>query len=371
LDRPEFTDWASDESQVIEPAGGLKATGFAPSDAPPAQYHNWLWRMSDKWHRYLDALTQETIQNRLADELRAGASATNVVSSSHNWNFGAISNISADPAIVTPRFWVVGDNGAGSPEAALAYSDTGGVSWIDATAAVQVGSLTHAAAYGTLCMGVGGGLTHLVGSSNDNTVIPGGSTASGVVYDPTNDVWVMTTGLGIYTSPATAITWTQRQAGDFRGGVAWYNGRLYATAWNSPNAEVYTSTDATAWALAVSFASGAAPVTRGTLANARGVFLVTSGPGLWTAPTHGATLTFTDVTPAGPDPTGAFVWCGVLCLPGVYFSDNPADDEWRGAYPGFNPTLLAGGDHGALALFGNQNIATFRTINLGALPFAV
>ena len=58
-------EWASDETQVVEPNGSKKSTGWTQGERPPAETFNWYQWLVYKWVEFLDAWT--TGHNHLDD----------------------------------------------------------------------------------------------------------------------------------------------------------------------------------------------------------------------------------------------------------------------------------------------------------------
>lgn len=48
-------EWASDGTLIVEPAAGLKATGWSNATRPPAKYMNWYMEKVYRWCEYLDS----------------------------------------------------------------------------------------------------------------------------------------------------------------------------------------------------------------------------------------------------------------------------------------------------------------------------
>lgn len=385
-ERPtEYTVWASDETQVVEPAGGLKATGWTPGDAPPAQYFNWLFWLNDQWIQWLDqenqANTAEINHRAIADAAARPFSTGNILSGSHNWLAGCVSNVSGDDALVYPRYWVVGDDGAGNTAMAYGHAEVAGGSWADETGSAQAAAagLDRCAAHGTLCMGIvrGTGFWKLGGTTNANG--SEGINFMDITYDATNDLWVAATTTGVYTSPPTVISWTQRQVAstgyDFR---AVYYDPLTATTYAVQNhtatkvTEVWTSTNGTTWTAAADTFTPTGD-TESVAVCSEGIVITTdTAELLHTADFTGAGLE--DRTPVGADPTGAVVCNDVICLPGIYMSYGVASaGSWKGAYftAGVG-TVLSSGYHAMIAVNGAAGAYLLGPmIHMKSVPFAV
>lgn len=50
----EYLTWNPSLSNVIDPPGGLKATGYLGGVVPGAQHHNWIFNLIDRWIQALD-----------------------------------------------------------------------------------------------------------------------------------------------------------------------------------------------------------------------------------------------------------------------------------------------------------------------------
>jgi hypothetical protein len=355
--------WATAGTNVLEPSSGRKIAGWLPGMAPAAEFFNWWMNLVGHWS---DWLGQESYNHR-AIALATPFVTASILSGSHNWHDGAVCDAGASIGRVQPRYWVVGDDGAGNT--AMAFSDSAGAAWANETGSAQTGSLTRCAAHGTLCMAVGGNAWKLGGTTNAFGTLPLGALGKWVAYDAVNNLWVVASSGGIYTSPPTAIVWTQRATGNYLG-VVHYDGRTYALKEDVPGtAQVFSSTNGTAWASAASFAVTGAP--ERILASEEGVFVVTANAKLFHSSVFGAALTFVDRTPTTVNPTGAFVWQG-LCLPGIYLSHGAAANQWKGVFFSLGVSeVIAGGDHGAIAVNGAAIAYVFGpTPSFAALPYA-
>ena len=47
--------WATDGGATLEPAAGVKASGFVVGTRPPARWMNWILNTTYQWMQYLDA----------------------------------------------------------------------------------------------------------------------------------------------------------------------------------------------------------------------------------------------------------------------------------------------------------------------------
>lgn len=56
MEKPTHLDWEGTNG-VVEPSSGKKATGWASAEKPAFQYANWINKMCDEWHKYLDFFT--------------------------------------------------------------------------------------------------------------------------------------------------------------------------------------------------------------------------------------------------------------------------------------------------------------------------
>lgn len=356
--RPEeFTDWASDNTQVTEPAGGLKATGWTPGDEPPAQYFNWLSQLSDRWDKWLAQETDDHSRGRLADAVGRYTSVSDILSSSHNWHRGALSNTGSN-GLVDVRYWVVGDDGSGNT--AIAYAQGAhvvGSAWADETGSAQAGSLDRCAATGTLCLGVdtGSQVWKLGGSSNANG--NSGFNFVDVIYDPTSNLWVACSGTAIYTSPLTGITWTQRYTGAITlNRLCSYGGRLICVS----NAGLLYSTTALSWTAGWTDSSSNWVTPAAVAANAAGFWILDTAitPTIFHT-TDGITVTEHAVAPS-VSPEEITAWSEIICLPGIYMSYDPRDNEWSGV--GFVhgvSGVLTGDLHGAISCRGAADAILF------------
>lgn len=48
----EFINWNPSLSNVVEPPGGQKSTGWIGGQEPPAQFFNWIINLTDQWIQY-------------------------------------------------------------------------------------------------------------------------------------------------------------------------------------------------------------------------------------------------------------------------------------------------------------------------------
>jgi hypothetical protein len=359
----QLPEWATSGANIVEPTSGRKLAGWLPDLAPPAQLMNWWKNLAYRWIAFL----ADEAYGRRADAVAKSFTTANILSGTHNWHAGAVCDAGATGR-VQPRYWVVGDDGAGNT--AMAYSDSAGAAWANETGSAQAGSLTRAAAHGTLCMAAGGAEWKLGGTTNANGTMPGSASVRQLAYDRVNNLWLSASSGGIHSSPPTAIAWTQRLTGNALG-VVHYEGRSYCVKEDvAGTALVFSSTDGINWASAATFAIGSGTPEQ-ILASSEGVFIVCDDGKLYRSATFGASLTFLDVTPATLDPSGAIVW-QELCLPGLYFSHGAADDQWKGVNFSLGVSeALAGGEHGAMAVNGTATAVIFGpTINMSAVSFA-
>lgn len=375
-DRPEeFTTWASDETGITEPAGGLKATGWMPDDAPPAQYFNWLFWLGDQWDQWLaqetDRLTMETVRRQIADAVIHQFGSGSILSGSHNWNAAVVGNTGAT-GLITPRYWVGGDDGAGGM--AVAWSASG-TSWVDESASAPSGSVQKMAVSGdglrVMCIGVGGSSDYfLAGTSNSAGTVPAG-TVLDVVYDPTDNIWLVATTIGVYSSPVAAIAWTLEINGT---GTSLYSrdGVVYALD-TASGARLRTRATGGVWTT-VSTTAVTGTVQEIYVCD-EGIVIRTSTPHLYLSVDDG--VMFTQVTPAASVVTaeiseGPTVWNGVLCTEGIYISHGLADENWRGV--GFSAGVgerLWGSEHGpAVATQGSDAVIIFPAIHLPGRAYA-
>ncbi len=353
--------WATSGTNISEPATGRKTAGWLSGMAAAAGFFNWWQNLVYRWVDWLSGESYNHRANAIAQPTVTG----NILSSSHNWHRGALSD-TGTVGLAKPRYWVVGDDGSGNTS--IAFSDSAGAAWGDETGSAQTGSLTLAAATGTLCMGIGGNEWKLGGTTNAFGTLPFGAIGKAITYDPVNSLWVVASSGGIYTSPPTAIVWTQRHTGNYLG-VFHYEGRNYGVKEDvAGTALVFTSTDGTAWTSASTFAVTDSP--ERLVASTEGVFIVTDDAKLFQSTAFGASLTFADKTPS-LSPARAFIWQG-LCIPGIYMSHGAAALQWKGV--GFSLGVneqVAGSDHGAIACNGAATATVFGpTISMSALPSA-
>lgn len=316
----------------------------------------------------LDQIFRSFRIDRLAHAITQTTDVSDVLSSSHNWHAGAISDGSTDPSVAYPRYWVAGDNGSG--DTAIAYAnahDVPGANWASGGGSSQAGSLTKLAATGTYAMGVqtASGVWRLGGSSTANGTLGGGNFTD-VVYDATNNLWVAATSGGIYTSPKTAIAWTQRQAGSFLC-VGYYGGRLVAATASG----VYYSTNGTSWTAGATTTWGSStPAT--IAANSQGFWIETAANALYFTATGASLAAVT--TPINV--SESFIWNDIFCTGGVHMSANPTHGKYRGVSGslfglGAANARMWGGNHGALMTHGTQDVVVMGpTIRMDALTDA-
>lgn len=372
-DRPEeFTDWASDETQVTEPTGGLKATGYSPGDRIPAEYLNWQHKNHDDWAKWLDQETYATRAGRLADALANYTDVSDILSNTHNWHAGAVSN-TATNGLVNTRYWVVGDDNAGNTAMAYAQGpNVAGSGWADETGSAQVGSLDRCASSGVYCLGIDTGtqVWKLGGSSNEfgNS----GFNILDVIYDPTSNLWVAISGTAIYTSPLTTVAWTQRYTGAITlNCLASYGGRLVCVA----NEGLLYSDDALTWTAGYVDASANWVTPSAIAANSLGFWITDTATAnrIFYTP-DGITVTEITTTPTVEVNDQRIVsWSDIICLPGMYMSYDPRVNQWSGAtfFHGAAQRLSASA-HGAISCIGTENAILFGpTIHLPSVPFAV
>src|SRR3954468_16922705 len=49
-----YPDWATDESNNVEPPDAKKAAGWVPGEEPPSSWFNWWKNLAGQWVRWLE-----------------------------------------------------------------------------------------------------------------------------------------------------------------------------------------------------------------------------------------------------------------------------------------------------------------------------
>lgn len=263
-------EWATDETGIVEPDAGLKATGWVPDQRPPAQYFNWFKNLVYKWISWFDTEQDSVISAAgLTPDGSSGQLAEAIFR--QGWlNFlkFAIMNTPTDDPQVTDAIWGVSYNASSQAyiaagEGSIWVTGAAGAGWIG-------GSWAQYSAGGgysdnflavassptvTVIVGENGEIQTTGGAgspSQTSPATPGGANdLNGVAYSPTLGMFCAVGENGkIYTSTTPTTAWTSRTAGSS------YTGDFNAIAWDAANsgfiavgdsAEIQTSSDGITW----------------------------------------------------------------------------------------------------------------------------
>lgn len=242
----QLPEWASSGTNVVEPSGGKKVSGWLVNERPAAQHQNWWQRRVYDWIQYLDGIVPDGALPLKSDELARAEQGAILASSLVDTGTGKQYNAYAVGSSL--RIVGVGEDGT------IVRSDDWGHTWTPATpGSSYAGDFKDVIWVQSLGLFLACGETGEIQSSPDGATWTRRNTGGGITF--TALAWNGTLACAVGNDgsngrPATSsngTSWTVNTQAFFFSPVITSNGAGLFVSHEASSANVKTSTNGTVW----------------------------------------------------------------------------------------------------------------------------